>query len=759
MKDIKELIQTCLIGNDTSCYNNEVQTPALDSSQDSATDLSTSSHSLNCVYYKAPRIDVKSENDKEGDNNDSSNSEERKQVQNIDNEHPNTIEKQASFTPEISAERLLYLMNVKNKKESRSTGKDAYQYGVLTRDDPSNAALVLQEVLFPLLQVFSSLNSNNMDTFDMGYAYKFTSSVISTGKQLQQATRFELPSTITTDILEVDLDVIADDYATIQKLEKTVTEWSEFLSTHIEEELKKEPIGKSPLAEIEFWRQRNSLLSGLCEQIDRPIVQKTIDALRMAGTPVIKNVEENFNHLFRLAAESEDNVKFLSTLERSFRVLSKGSLYSILSTIPGVFDSMRIIWTVSRHYNRDERLAPLMERVANQLADRVKESISIKVIFRQKLHISSATIQEARRILESWRQTYMDVRAKIEEGRSGQKRWEFDRIRLFERTDYMAGICANLEEALIIIDQFKRFLGPQITSVTGESSTLDAVSQQVQSLPVIFETVSFDIFERTHSQEWLKKMNIFYAKVKETEDASCASIEKIFQTLRSASGAFHLVENFKEIHSRPSIHEQIEKRYSDVLEQYESELFQVEKLFQTRRYDPPIAATFQPVSGAIEWAEALYQRVKKPILLFKSREGLLNSGNGSTVKHRYLRFARALDSYKNTLFSNWEEDIDSTIAKGLNQPILTRIHTPKKTNIMKHHLRLQALEKRALGLEKPQGKIPSKYNINDSDLRCKSNFSIQILHLIGEAKKLAYMGYRIPDAAVVMTLQEETFHG
>lgn len=50
---------------------------------------------------------------------------------------------------------------------------------------------------------------------------------------------------------------------------------------------------------------------------------------------------------------------------------------------------------------------------------------------------------EARRMLVLWKDTYFSVRAKIESSGRDQ-RWEFDRNKLFDRTDYMAQICQNL---------------------------------------------------------------------------------------------------------------------------------------------------------------------------------------------------------------------------------------------------------------------------------------------------------------------------
>lgn len=58
---------------------------------------------------------------------------------------------------------------------------------------------------------------------------------------------------------------------------------------------------------------------------------------------------------------------------------------------------------------------------------------------------------EAKKMLEIWKDTYFEVRAKIEaSGRDS--RWEFDRKRLFEKTDYMAGICRSLYDVAQVIN-------------------------------------------------------------------------------------------------------------------------------------------------------------------------------------------------------------------------------------------------------------------------------------------------------------------
>lgn len=50
---------------------------------------------------------------------------------------------------------------------------------------------------------------------------------------------------------------------------------------------------------------------------------------------------------------------------------------------------------------------------------------------------------EAKKMLQVWKESYFEVRAKIEQSGRDQ-RWEFDRKKLFERTDYMSSICQDL---------------------------------------------------------------------------------------------------------------------------------------------------------------------------------------------------------------------------------------------------------------------------------------------------------------------------
>ena len=53
----------------------------------------------------------------------------------------------------------------------------------------------------------------------------------------------------------------------------------------------------------------------------------------------------------KLHAQAKDFVKFLTTLERQFKNISRGELPVIEETLPSLLNGLKLIWTISRHIN------------------------------------------------------------------------------------------------------------------------------------------------------------------------------------------------------------------------------------------------------------------------------------------------------------------------------------------------------------------------------------------------------------------------
>ena len=81
--------------------------------------------------------------------------------------------------------------------------------------------------------------------------------------------------------------------------------------------------------------------------------------------------------------EAKDNVRFLSTLERHFKNVTHGANFQVvIDTLPSMMNALRMVWIISRHFNRDELMVPLMERIAWELAERVARVIQVRKLYK-----------------------------------------------------------------------------------------------------------------------------------------------------------------------------------------------------------------------------------------------------------------------------------------------------------------------------------------------------------------------------------------
>lgn len=75
-----------------------------------------------------------------------------------------------------------------------------------------------------------------------------------------------------------------------------------------------------PMAEIAFWQQRASILSALNEQLKQPMVKKILAVMAKTDAGIVQTLEGTVAELNKYRVESEDNSRFLSTMERHFMV-------------------------------------------------------------------------------------------------------------------------------------------------------------------------------------------------------------------------------------------------------------------------------------------------------------------------------------------------------------------------------------------------------------------------------------------------------
>lgn len=168
-------------------------------------------------------------------------------------------------------------------------------------------------------------------------------------------------------------------------------------------------------------------------------------------------------------------------------------------------------------------------------------------------------------------------------------------------------------------------------------------------------------------------MSRFREHILQIEDKAKQFIDASFKKLRSAEGAFDLLQNIKNIKSRESINNQLMSKWYEILDQYTKEVESIDEIFKNNKYkkclknlnlhflfraNPPVTKNQPKVAGAIAWSKSLFNRIKKTIVRFQSLQGkklfnasnclieMLASDQGRAVTRKYLNVAKSMREYE-----------------------------------------------------------------------------------------------------------------
>ncbi|CAF1059416.1 unnamed protein product [Adineta steineri] len=326
---------------------------------------------------------------------------------------------------------------------------------------------------------------------------------------------------------------------------------------------------------------------------------------------------------------------------------------------------------MSKYYNKDERFVPLMEKIANEIINRVRQTIDIKTLFSlYTLNEVRDICYQAKQLLLQWKFEYQNIRTKLENDKRGFLTWNFDYRILFDKTDYMSQICDDLIQMSSNLNEFYDIFDSRMKAVTGEEQLVDRVLEHVKDLKKSFLSCHFDIFNRENIQQWHSFIDEFKHHSSIIEQEAKIFIRTSFTQLRSAETALDMLMKFQKIDTTYVLAHEIIRQFTAILLQYCKEIDGIYDLFIKYKNNPPICKGFPPISGAIQWARFLFTRIKLPMVKFRTIDQLLQSEQGISAKHRFIEVGTILKEYEEELYTKWLDNITKILPVYLKQNLL-----------------------------------------------------------------------------------------
>ncbi|CAG5096513.1 Similar to DNAH10: Dynein heavy chain 10 [Cotesia congregata] len=504
-----------------------------------------------------------------------------------------------------------------------------------------------------------------------------------------------LPLPKSLDLMNFKLN--PSDKNMLEQAENIVINWGKHINKVLE--MYKFPLDNGPTAICDHWHKRLISLSILVENLNSPTVKKIKSILNEARSSILSAFYWFEIELWKSYTEARDNDKFLFTVSRHFKLITESSNFQVINeSFPSLLEGIKMIWILSKYFNTEEKMTLLLSSVSWQLCENVKNTLSVKELFRKPLKEIVEQTKNAYTMLKSWKNLYFVTRKSIELSEKG-KRWEFDQNRLFSEIDYITKVCNDFNEIASVLQSYYNIFGPELKSIITDPSQIDVIVKRVDELILPISNADFNIFNKLNQENWDATMAWFYLEVASLQKEALFLIDDYFKALINAEQALEVLLKFKNFKTKPAIQECLLMKFDVIMQQFSKEINQVEDIFSSGKKNPPLLKYHVPIAGSIFWVRQLLSRLQGPVMTFKSVLELNQSNLKSLIFSQYLDAVKQMKQFEDMKFDSWNNKANADVLNTMKNnilkitPIVEIIHEAEMLEQLKFELPISMRDK------------------------------------------------------------------
>ncbi|CAL6054637.1 Dynein_heavy chain [Hexamita inflata] len=497
-----------------------------------------------------------------------------------------------------------------------------------------------------------------------------------------QTTDRQLTSHYHLDVPKLDILNVAEaqqDIRTVQKIITAITGFNEVFNQALKKVYSLEPENDQPISEIELWRQKSAIIGTLYENMFTPDFKLIVQIIEKVQNDETKVFQQLRQEVSKCCLEARDNTRFLQTLERHFKLLARSPVNTLTDVITSLYSAIRMVWTISRYYNTEERLQPLLVRISHQINQRIKQNCKISEIFRQMSPQDAVMhLQTSKQVLQKWQNGYYETREKIQEENKEAQRWEFDKQQLFSQTEFLIKRLDDLLSFINKINEFAHIISADVQQATGDTSGVMAVRGQVQQLSDKLVEFGQRVYEEDReSDDTFEDLKVIFDRdVKRVEQESFQFLDVAFSKSKSLTRTLELVVRLQQTdqNGEHMLQKHMSTKVEEIITQYCIELQRCIDEFNEKQKDPPTGIDLPSVPGTLVWARSLFISVRDPhnIInqLVQRQPEYAKSEVVKKSEELYSKLKQALRTFEADRFLEWKNEADQTITKSLGSPLL-----------------------------------------------------------------------------------------
>jgi dynein heavy chain len=375
-----------------------------------------------------------------------------------------------------------------------------------------------------------------------------------------------------------NLEAAAKDKDIVQRLEMALIYWTrQIKEVTTQQDSATEGEHSGPLDEIEFWHKRDNNLSRLHDQLQSANLQRLLSILELSKSAYLKEFRSLEERIRNGSIESKENLKFLSFLKEPCMKLSEATPPDIPKILPNLLNYVRMIWSVSSYYKKEDRISGLLRKMSNEIIKRCQSTIQLDDIFKNKGVNVESSMEQLQQCIDcgrEWKLAYQKMTRLIT--KYSDRSCNFSDSTIFVQIDAFVQRCCDLLEVCEGLLQFACYSRGQAMPVFGGTRAME-IEKSLRDIEEIFmrnlerlENVDYDLLNVTASG-WQDDITAFRNNMRDLEVMYVNVINSSFDGVGTVQGAVEVLDAFYLLAKREKIKIQIMKKGEHVYNLFSEE--------------------------------------------------------------------------------------------------------------------------------------------------------------------------------------------
>ncbi|XP_068204591.1 dynein axonemal heavy chain 5-like [Palaemon carinicauda] len=452
-----------------------------------------------------------------------------------------------------------------------------------------------------------------------------------------------------------------------QAVEKTVLVWMKQIESVLVEmeQLRQETDEAGPQDELEYWKRRMAKFKYLSEQMETQEVRGAILVLQLARSKLLKSWKEIDAKVTNHLTQAKDNVKFVYAIEEYCHPLYLNDPPGMTPYIMMLFNTVRMIHSISKYYNTSEKLSALLIKITNQMIRACQAYITCQgqqSIWSQPRQEVRVKIQHCLKLSAAYRNAYQKTKEKLE-SMPGERPFNFSEQYVFGKFE---AFCCRLDNITALFDDIDKFSG----FFEGRADCVRDILKSWKEMCTEVSHKSYDYLDY-RSPRFDNDLDIFAGSVKELLRRIHMMVEKEHEDVWETPMAYRMLTRFEKIASVvPQL--DVEGKYKRIIAKFHQEIDKVTKIYNKQCENPPRLTGLPPVAGKILWARNLFMHLEEPMMFCKNHPVFLKMPEGKEAVQKYNKIGKTLVQYELAYYDAWRKQDISDIQKSLRCTLVVR---------------------------------------------------------------------------------------